>query len=175
MTVIINGSTGIDTVQDAKVSPAKLTVNGSGGFTLPTNAGNAVVSDSSGRVTMPYQPMFYGNPNATVNSTNKVTSYANTRTRGGVSFSSGTITVPVAGEYAVLVNLITNGSTNLTYGIRKNGAVFRYSNIDSGSFRTCSFVHTVSMSANDYLELWVDDGVMHSDAQYNGVSVFLLG
>jgi hypothetical protein len=131
--------------------------------------------DSSGRVTMPFQPCFYGNPNATVSATNKVTSYTNTRTRGGITFSSGVITVPVAGEYGVLVNAITNGSASLTYSIRKNGGIVLYSVIDSGSFRTCAMLFVVQMAANDYLELWVDAGTMHSDAQYNSVSVFLLG
>lgn len=131
--------------------------------------------DSSGRMTIPAQPCFVGTPNATVNATNKVTSYSTTRTRGGVSFSSGTITVPVAGEYGVLINAITNGSANLTYSIRKNGTVVFYSLIDSGGFRTCAGLQVIQMAANDYLELWVDSGTMHDDPAYNSVSIFLLG
>jgi hypothetical protein len=172
--VRINSSSTTGIVEFSSTSNVIRTL-GATPLILESNSVERVRVSSTGNVTLPYQPAFSGSPNATVNATNKVTSYASTRTRGGMSFSSGVITVPVAGEYGVLVNAITNGSSALTFSIRKNGTTVFSSLIDSGTFRTCAGLHVVQMSANDYLELWVDSGTMHDDSNYNKVSVFLLG
>jgi hypothetical protein len=172
MPTVIDGNTGVNKVQNGALTtanlPSQLSVNASA-------AAGSIAVDASGRVTMPYQPAFVGNPNTTINSTNLVNSYTNVRSRGGMTYSSGRITVPVDGEYGVLVNFITNGTNGLTYSTRKNGTILTYSAIDTGTFRTCALVQVVQMSASDYLEVWVDNGVMHSDPAYNTVSIFLLG
>jgi hypothetical protein len=132
MTVVINGTTGIDTVQDAKVSPAKLTVNGSGGFTLPTNAGNAVVADSSGRVTKPYQPAFSALRTASNNFGGAYTDLGSfdiyTNIGSHFNATSGVFTAPIAGNYLFMFSFRGNDgsgtSNSVAARINKNGSPF---------------------------------------------------
>jgi hypothetical protein len=153
MTVVINGTTGIDTVQDAKVSPAKLTVNGSGGFTLPTTAGNAVVADSSGRVTMPYQPMMYASSSGGTFSgaVNPLTLSSNLLNIGNnYNTGNGRFTAPIAGRYQVIYTGLKQGSGGGDYAIRKNGTIIinSYGGSDATTFAT----HIVlELAASDYI------------------------
>jgi hypothetical protein len=160
MTVIINGSTGIDTVQDAKVSPAKLTVNGSGGFTLPTNAGNAVVADSSGRVTMPAQPAF-----ATIgtNYTQSSSGYSivipateSFDTGDNFNISTGRFTAPIAGRYffsvSGLVYPVTAGQFAGAFYVNASQYEEVQDGYNPGTHNAYSINNIFNLAANDVVD-----------------------
>jgi hypothetical protein len=186
MTVVINGTTGIDTVQDAKVSPAKLTVNGSGGFTLPTNAGNAVVADSSGRVTMPYQPSFLVSRTTSDANTGSATdlkiTYDSTSFNIGSHYntSNGRFTAPVTGKYLICVNTtFVSSSVSARYmrtQLWKNGStpslLAGHSHIsdetDNGDYHQVVICGVISLNANDYIEVYWATSASSSQVQLAG-------
>lgn len=186
MTIIINGSTGIDTVQDAKISPAKLTTNGSGGFTLPTSAGNAVVADSSGRVTMPYQPAFHAFPNSSydINTTGAVIPFNNTVLNIGSHYNTSTqrFTAPIAGVYSFSASfwatpgnfgnmaICRNGDNSAMGSKGRTGGV-------TGQYIFCTLNSTIYLNANDYVDCRCVDGtqVVHVNNGFNNFTGYLIG
>lgn len=86
---------------------------------------DGLLVDSSGRVTQPALPVFFANGNASgwqnFATSNTViadwaTSGSNYISQGGFSFSSGTITVPVAGVYEVTGSILVEAD-NSEYGL----------------------------------------------------------
>lgn len=181
MTVIINGTTGIDAVQDAKISPAKLTTNGSGGFTLPTSAGNAVVADSSGRVTIPNQPVFFAQRNGGHYSGSAVIVYDGVNLNVGSHYngSNGRFTAPVSGVYQFSVTQINNGGTGITESdIRKNGTTFAnirgYGNGATNAGASGTFL--VSLVAGDYVDVYnASTSTVYGVGYYTTFSGCLIG
>lgn len=190
MTVVINGTTGVDTIQDAKVSPAKLTVNGSGGFTLPTSAGNAVVADSSGRVTKPYQPAFRAtgdnNSQSLTSSTATVVIFDATETNIGNNYntSNGRFTAPIAGFYHFSASiLVTKGSsTRIDCSFIKNGGNWLAAECQGLTTTNTNSTVTNSvdgyLNAGDYIQVETrinDTGSVYAEAKFWNFSGFLVG
>ena len=183
MTVIISGTTGIDTVQDAKISPAKLTSNGSGGFSLPCSAGNGLSIDSSGRVTTPYQPAFF------VGKTNQITLTAPTTVVfNDVTFNigshynsaTGIFTAPVSGRYWFSTNLASaSGVDDIIFQIKVNGVsktgAGTQTTVQSGQEITSSTSAVLNLSANDQVTVYTDRNLRCDNAITCNFSGFLIG
>ena len=137
--------------------------------------------DSSGRVTMPYQPcasVSYGGGDIT--STTVISLNNNPITRGGITISSNRFTVPVGGTYVVgYHHLATNTGTQIA--IRKNGADINsgagaYTQINPGAAHgNGSVQNLVALSTSDYIEFVVTGGVCHGNSNYNRMYIYLLG
>jgi hypothetical protein len=121
--------------------------------------------DSSGRVTMPSQPAFQVIASGSITSISGVTkiTFPSVTTNIGSSFSTTTsrFTAPVAGTYFLtgIVTCATEGSANYVGVIfYKNGSNFTqsYSGKASGQYSHIQNSIVVTLSANDYIEMYTD-------------------
>jgi len=77
--------------------------------------------DSSGRVTTPYQPHIFGTPGlGTIGANGKADRFSVLTSRGNLTASSGVITVPVDGVYAITFTTITEYLVN----VRKDNWIY---------------------------------------------------
>ena len=132
---------------------------------------NPMNIDTSGRVTMPYQPSFkiaWGTRNSTGTgrflSTNAGDSVASGRdqhnTGNHFSTSTGKFTAPVAGTYLLGFQAMRNGSngTVLECRIEKNGAFMWARAYQSGfthNHQYWSIVTTTKCAAGDYFQVFL--------------------
>jgi hypothetical protein len=114
--------------------------------------------DSSGRVTMPYQPAFRAYTTTDYTSDGAMTGspgvWAEQFDRNN-NFSNGTFTAPVAGVYLVTV-MWDALSVLSTVDLKKNGADFlRYEPTGTtNSWETHSYSTNVYLNVNDYIYLY---------------------
>lgn len=180
MTITISGTTGVSLVQDATVTPAKLTTTG-GGFTLPCTAGNGVVLDSSGRVTTPYQPCFQAYATGGYITTSQVIPFSNTRTNVGSNFSTSTyrFTAPVAGSYYFIVQGFIDGQN--TWGnlqIRVNGSYYCYSETSAPYTQSLVNGMVIYLNASDYVDTYWNTSAgkgLYKGSTETSFSGFLVG
>jgi hypothetical protein len=165
--VYVSNGTGSGTWQ--KLSPpqlAGLTTNGQAGDTITVNgSGNFVLTGT------PHgQVHFYDLATPyTLTYPSAFTNLAPTTTAGGVPSNfteattarltyTGTDTVPVSITYSVSLDQTSGTNKDIVVAIYKNGSVsngYSITTTQSGQKHTLSGVHTVSMSTNDYVELYV--------------------
>lgn len=167
--VYVSNGTGSGTWQ--KISPpqlAGLTTNGQAGDTLTVNgSGNFV---------------FTGTPHGQVHFFNLATPYtltypssftklAPTTTAGGIPSNftesntarltyTGADTVPVFIAYSVSLDQTSGADRDLVTAIFKNGSVSNGYAVDTtstGQKHTLSGVHTLTMTTNDYVELYIQN------------------
>jgi hypothetical protein len=162
-----------------------LRLRGEGGVVLGANGTALLTCDSSGRVTMPYQPAFCGYRSAgSVGSTGGTTYYtyiadAAQLNRGShYNTSNGVFTCPVAGVYRV--SFFTMGQAANADGIfasvygrpAKNGSGYGALAYNYGDgYRHISGTWLISCAANDTLEMLVVD----SYGAYSGLCIELVG
>jgi hypothetical protein len=139
--------------------------------------------DSSGRVTMPYQPMFSGNRSgksyiANINANVDFTPIVNQGNHWNTS--TNTFTCPVAGKYFVsFFNLTYTGLNTSASQIdirRNNSTVYTaYADAPSGSnYNNHGASGVLDCAANDTITFFSQSGVVYSDA-YCGATVYLIG
>lgn len=119
---------------------------------------NAINADSSGRVTMPYQPFFTGSATNTTGS--GISNSLATVTNVGMSVSGGRITVPISGKYLITFVTISDTTTGrVDASILINGVeVVTTLNEDNGTgFHQKSASVVRSLAANDYIEFKNND------------------
>lgn len=144
-----------------------------------TNGTNALLIDSVGRVTRPNSPAIIldgNNPNwvqfpvADQTSILTTTHYQQLFSSGGITWSSGLVTVPVAGVYRVCGQIYTSGTGGGTVGLvpRDQGRLYvmrntalmflihAYSAAGDGSI---FYTGLVNMSAGDHFKLTVSDAI----------------
>ena len=127
-----------------------------------TAEASRITINSSGIVTMPYQPAFSGYRTAgNVSSTNKVVHNV-IGVNTGSYYSSGTFTCPVAGKYMVSVEGHAENSQPVQLCIYRNGGVHQcgYSSLPSGNFTTTAVTAILDCAVNDYIESYVISGTM---------------
>ena len=130
--------------------------------------------DASGRVTMPYQPVFDGVLNTPSDMTGsvKITNIG-VRVNLGSHWSSGRFTCPVAGYYHVHLNFLTYSSGNNGGGIYlyKNGAQAGRGYTNAGySHQPIVLNRYIYCAAGDYLEAWTEGSLYlwgHSNLNYS--------
>ena len=160
-----------------------------GGYYLSFNtaASNTVYErmkiDSSGRVTMPYQPSFAATRNQG-DVTNAVYVYPNVyhNIGGHYNNSNGRFTAPVTGSYFISANHMTanNGTyNNYTYEIRVNGSLFQYVYSSSGGnlHHRWNWHGVMYLQAGDYVEVFIPAGfyIYGQSSLYQHFSGYLIG
>ena len=133
--------------------------------------------DSSGRVTMPYQPAFMSHKNGShleASGHNRVQSWTEFFDVGShFDNSTGRFVAPIAGKYFFTFNAMHSGNVagDLQFKIYKNGTEYIKSNdtSDGGSWDQCTVVCIMDMAANDYAEPYqYSNNNSNSEAVYNG-------
>ena len=162
MATVISGSTGI-TLPD----------NGS----LSTSVAGAMVIDSAGRVTTPNQPAFRvsnagGADYTTVGYMTFGTATLNTGTN--YSTSTGKFTAPIAGIYYLAFRALTRSAThtNMWVGINVNGTALTQTYHSHSNHSNIGAESIVSLSANDYVQVYLGGGGLHSGAGHDHYTFF---
>lgn len=152
----------------------------SGEFYVYDNTAGAsrLTVDSSGRVTMPYQPFARASySGGNLAATNIVPLNTHSLTRGGMTIASDRITVPVTGAYMVGFHHLAN-TGGVQIRVLKNGSAVRgsYTQEVTGANGNFSAQQIIECSANDYLEFQTfSGGSVHGNGDYNCMWAFLLG
>jgi hypothetical protein len=138
--------------------------------------------DSSGRVTMPYQPAFYAmKNNATLSSTTAVV-FEDVYVNIGSHYnpSNGRFTAPVAGTYHFSANFLKrNGAGRLLF--HKNDTYYGSGNsqaFTSVNETMLAATIIITLAVNDYINVIasIDAGDVYTDPNgHNGFSGFLIG
>jgi hypothetical protein len=136
---------------------------GLGTFYVQTNAGYSLNVDSSGRMTMPYQPSFHAHLNTTTTVGVTSTVIFNTKifdTLTNYSTSTGRFTAPVTGLYQFNVSVLIDSSqaaVEANFRFRVNGSgvpcslYFSRSRTSGYDWMTKSWCW--KLTANDYVDL----------------------
>ena len=116
--------------------------------------------DSSGRVTTPYQPHIFGTPGlGTVGANGKADRFSVSTSRGNLTASSGVITVPVDGVYAITFTTITEYAEN----VRKDNWIYvnnvviasGLNEVDTTGYKHRSLAISIFIYEGDYIEFGI--------------------
>lgn len=123
-----------------------------------------IVMDSSGRVTVPYQPFFSGyrsNTPTTVTAGN-IVKCTSTISQVGSNYdaSTGLFTCPVAGNYWITGTGHAENAQPVSLQLHKNGSVqaAEYASIPTGNFTSLTASAIITCAAGDTLSLYVVQG-----------------
>ncbi len=173
----ITGTTALFDFQSALTSPITFSTNG---------AIERMRIDSSGRVTMPYQPAFNA-IRTTGNVYNAVVLWNSIGTNVGSHYSAATgrFTAPVAGNYFFIANAIcgsssTSVSSSGSLQIRINGSVVKdgHWNVTNDTWANVSATAVVTLNTNDYVDVYVQGSAtafMYGASVYSNFSGYLIG
>lgn len=98
-------------------------------------------------------------------------------TRGGVTIASNRITVPTTGYYVIGYHHLAT-STGCQVQVRRNGTGIAGGTTQAhpatshGNFST---QHVQTLTAGDYIEFWQISNILHGNASYNRMYLYLLG
>ena len=147
--------------------------------------GESMRINKHGHVTTPNQPSFNvtasgGQLNSNVGTIvfNNTSSVKNHNTGNHYSTSTGRFTAPVAGRYQINARMLTNSSTtsHTIYYLRVNGSHAGYighNHSDYWLMESGSFV--LNLSANDYVDCYLQSHSGHLGHNYASFSGFLIG
>lgn len=158
----------------------------------PTGSGSFVIydrnassyrwrMDSSGRVTMPYQPFAHATLGSNVNTTtDSVIAFDTANVNRGNHFNTSNyrFTAPIAGDYLVLVGMRRNSQNTNSYTrftIRKNGSLTAVGLkiqdpiyvASHTSYTSASQDTILTLQANDYLEVFDYSGTYNNQYAAN--------
>jgi hypothetical protein len=124
--------------------------------------------DSSGRVTMPYQPIFHIRKSDGSQTHADVISFNDALTNIGSHYSTITnrFTAPVAGTYHFYSSVLDDGAiaghAGVRFGLRKNGTfIQKNQNFYNRTDSTYNFTYvamTITLAVNDYIDVCNDGG-----------------
>ena len=144
---------------------------------------NPMNIDTSGRITMPYQPCFDagGVVGGDDNQINFTTTYVNVG--GHYSTSTFRFTAPVAGSYLFYTNFIKNneGSTTGRRRFLKNGSVvnggrhIRLGAEGSNNYDWGSMSQIITLAVNDYITVDHFAGTTYGTNEYDSFGGYLIG
>lgn len=153
------------------------------GMRMSTNGLERLKIDTSGRVTMPYQPAFSINQNGGTWTSGQVVVFSTTtnlNVGSHYSTANGRFTAPVGGNYYFSLTFLTpNSSAEFDVRLRKNGTTnfgAAYS-MSGSSYKNGGVVAIMPLATNDYVEIimFSSSGSLHVDAPHNVYSGFLIG
>jgi len=149
--------------------------------------------DSSGRVTMPYQPCFYCDLNNNgLNfgfASGSVVPFSSATTNVGSNFNTSTyrFVAPIAGNYVFHICLsFGNNAANNTWvagRFRKNGSVLlannyilgQVSQINSNQYDTIAGTAILNLAVNDYIDVIAEYNTFNGNLSFGNFCGFLLG
>ena len=155
-TRVSDGTTNIDIVCASATGFIGTQTNAP--LVLRTNDTERARIDSSGRVTMPFQPAFHAERNTAFNASSGVIVFENAPTNIGSHYntSTGRFTAPVAGTYIFFVSFFTNiTNAPIDFRIVVNG-VSAGGNATTGTTsvaRDCHAHLIRTLAVNDYVEI----------------------
>ena len=182
------GDNGLIIGEDTGVS--YIVQRGDKPFQIHTNNLNRLKVDGSGRVTMPYQPVFsyLGSKSHDIattstqvmSSSNVWSSNVNHALNRGSHFnpSTGRFTAPIAGTYHFQFQCTYNdfGSGYLWFYLRKNGSAISYMQASQQTPHSAIVHHGYfELSANDYIECAWTNNYASGNIHYPGFSGMLVG
>ena len=182
-----NTSSGIRMTGSGNVA-YELQSQNDGNFALydRTNSGYRIKVDSSGRVTMPYQPSFRAyKTNGNVN-TSSVVVLNNVVLNIGSSYSNSTgrFTAPIAGRYIFNVQGICGINAGTTVNgdlrLRVNGTFQHRGHFNhSDRWENVGYSTVVELSASDYVDVYFEPSAgspeLYGADKYTSFSGYLLG
>lgn len=134
-----------------------------------TNDAYRMIIDSSGRVTMPYQPCFQASGNQSATYASQVVPFNVSLANNGGHYSTSTyrFTAPVAGYYFFTLHAILGptGASQALCSIRKNGQVIASMHRNSAPSDiyweqgACSAV--IYLAVSDYVDAYISDGTIY--------------
>ena len=139
--------------------------------------------NSSGQVTIPYQPAFRAFTGTSFTG-NTVVIFNSTQFNTGshYSTSTGRFTAPISGRYFFTFYLLSaNGYTGGFWGgLRLNGSSLAFSEMDwPGNYRTIASSTVVQLTAGDYVEVIIAQGDTYagggSNGEWSAFSGYLIG
>jgi hypothetical protein len=174
---------GVDTSTGGLTGTANATYIYTGNYPIlfSPNGTERMRIDTSGRVTMPYQPCFY----ATVTGSGTVAGitvipFNSTVVNIGSCFNTSTyrFTAPVAGTYMFIAQPSFNGASTARVSIRRNGSFyFEYEGEGTtNGWLTTTFGSLITMAVNDYVDMYNGNNSLAYDAsRWMGFYGYLIG
>jgi hypothetical protein len=148
--------------------PINIRSKGTGEIKFLNTSSELMRIDSSGRVTMPYQPAFcaYPDTSGTTQSAESILAYETALTNVGNHYNTSTyrFTAPVTGNYYFAFSAWTGSSTTTRAGFYKNGVRVGYSTFPIGtrhnanSNQNDSASMIINLTANDVVDVRVYAG-----------------
>ena len=165
-----------------------LTVSSNNTINLKTNSATRLSVNGNGQVTMPNQPSFHatnttiGQINTDLYGTivfNDVTNSGNHNIGSHYNTSNGRFTAPIAGRYLICARSLTNSAANsnpyVAIFVRINGNIIGYlGHNHTDSWIMESYSGILSLSANDYVDIFVNQASAHGAQNYSSFSGHLL-
>ena len=156
--------------------------NGASWIQQTNNTLQAISTDASGRVALPYQPAFWGNKNSAGFTGTWVCNEVVVNRGNHYNTSTGLFTCPVAGAYVIHMQGI--GWRTPGYGyirVRRNGAnqnPFGHWNLGADSWANPNVLGVVQCAVNDTLNIHIDvtggnQGIY--SYQHNSMAIYFLG
>ena len=146
---------------------------GSGGISWNT----AMTIDNAGRVTKPNQPAFrVSNAGGGDYTTIGYMTFGNAMLNTGTHYSTSTgkFTAPIAGRYYLAFRALTRSAshTNMWVGINVNGTALTQTYHTHTNHSNISAESIVSLSANDYVQVYLGGGGLHSGSGHDKYTFF---
>jgi hypothetical protein len=153
------GQAAVCTLYQSSADTYLSATNSGANLILATQDVERMRIDSSGRVTMPYQPVFgaYGSQGSLANGSTCIAGGVDVNIGSNYNASNGRFTAPIAGTYYFIGTNQWNGTTNgYYYGFqfKKNTlfvgqGIFQVTN--SANDNSCTQAIILTLAANDYV------------------------
>jgi hypothetical protein len=127
--------------------------------------------DSSGRVTMPYQPAFLAILTVNNQSGDLVMTDVQTNVGGHYNSGTGRFTAPVAGTYYFAITSLEQGGSG-AIRLKKNGALFGAYGYMEGLNATAVVIGIHTLNSGDYVSAYAWNG---AESNYTTFSGHLIG